>query len=118
METALLWSVAARRVLPGLTVNYGWGVSGNAALNTVVMCPDLRKRIAGQGTLTCGSGMVQPPAPPGRTDRLAQVPPGRPAQLPGRGAGRGHRARRVPGPAPLDHRRPGVAGDLADQGVQ
>ena len=28
-----------------ITVNYGWGVSGNAALNTVVMCPDLRKRV-------------------------------------------------------------------------
>jgi len=36
-------------------VNYGWGVSGNAALNTVVMCPDLRKRSAGQGALTCCS---------------------------------------------------------------
>ncbi|GAA2907580.1 hypothetical protein GCM10010524_44010 [Streptomyces mexicanus] len=32
----------------GITVNYGRGVSGKAALNTVVMCPDLRKRTAGQ----------------------------------------------------------------------
>ncbi|GGU30428.1 hypothetical protein GCM10010259_21170 [Streptomyces daghestanicus] len=44
----------------GSTVNYGPGVSGNAALNTVVIAPDLRKLPAGQ------AGRPGPRVPPGR----------------------------------------------------
>ncbi|GKQ42062.1 hypothetical protein ALMP_85740 [Streptomyces sp. A012304] len=44
-------------------MNYGWGVSGNATLNTVVMCSDLRKRSAGQGALTCFAELGERPVP-------------------------------------------------------
>ncbi len=42
-------------------MNYGRGVGGNAALNTVVMCLDLRKRSAGQGLSGPCAGLLGNP---------------------------------------------------------
>ncbi|GAA0931534.1 hypothetical protein GCM10009549_55230 [Streptomyces thermoalcalitolerans] len=53
------------------TVNYGRGVWGNAALNTVVMCPDLREQLEGQGVARFGRhGAATGPALPGRPCRV------------------------------------------------
>lgn len=87
-------------------MNYGEGVWGNAALNTVVMCPDLRKRCAGQ---TCSRRCVCLPGDPAGEAREASAPPGaRMRAPPDGGAGLTLRRRRGAGRGPRDeiHTRP------------
>ncbi|GAA1008822.1 hypothetical protein GCM10009564_22340 [Streptomyces thermogriseus] len=58
-------------------MNYGRGVWGNAALNTVVMCPDLREQLEEQGAARSGRrGATTGPA-------LLGAPAGYPAPSPG-----------------------------------